>query len=49
MIEPERLVEACEQLREDGFNFLSDVTAVDYLGWGSKGVAGYIGTARVVT
>jgi len=45
VIEPARLVEACEQLREDGFNFLSDVTAVDYFGWGSKGVAGHIGTA----
>jgi NADH:ubiquinone oxidoreductase subunit C len=45
VVEAERLVGACEHLRDDGFNFLSDVTAVDYLGWGSKGVAGYIGTA----
>ena len=45
VIEPARLVEACEHLRGDGFNFLSDVSAVDYLGWGERGVAGYIGTA----
>jgi NADH:ubiquinone oxidoreductase subunit C len=38
-------VEACTHLRDaEGFNFLSDVTAVDYLGWGSDGVSGYIGT-----
>ena len=30
---------------EEGFNFLADVAAADYLGWGSPGVAGYIGTA----
>ena len=29
---------------EEGFNFLSDITAVDYLGWGEPGVSGYIGT-----
>ena len=41
-----RLVEACTHLRdEQGFNFLSDVTPTDYLGWGGRGVAGYIGTA----
>jgi NADH-quinone oxidoreductase subunit C len=45
VVEPGQLVEACRHLRdEEGFNFLSDVTAADYLGWGSKGVAGYIGT-----
>ena len=27
-----------------GYDFLSDIPAVDYLGWGGKGVAGYIGT-----
>jgi NADH:ubiquinone oxidoreductase subunit C len=38
-------VEACTYLRDDeGFTFLSDITATDYLGWGSRGVAGYIGT-----
>ena len=39
------LIETCMRLRdEEGFNFLSDITAVDYLGWGSAGVSGYIGT-----
>ncbi len=28
-----------------GFAFLADISATDYLGWGGKGVAGYIGTA----
>jgi NADH-quinone oxidoreductase subunit C len=47
VVEPERIVEACTYLRdEEGFNFLSDVTATDYLGWpaGPADVAGYIGT-----
>jgi NADH-quinone oxidoreductase subunit C len=45
VVKPERLVEVCEHLRdEEGFNFLSDVAAADYLGWGSIGVSGYIGT-----
>jgi NADH-quinone oxidoreductase subunit C len=45
VVEPGRLLEACRHLRDEaGFNFLADVTAVDYLGWASKGVAGYIGT-----
>jgi NADH-quinone oxidoreductase subunit C len=45
VVEPERLVEACTYLRDEhGFSFLSDVAAADYLGWGGKGVAGYIGT-----
>jgi NADH-quinone oxidoreductase subunit C len=40
------LLEAATYLRDElGFNFLSDVTAVDYLGWGEAGVSGYIGTA----
>jgi NADH:ubiquinone oxidoreductase subunit C len=40
-----QLVEAARQLRdEEGFNFLSDITPVDYLGWGDRGVSGYIGT-----
>jgi len=30
---------------EEGFNFLSDVSTADYLGWGDKGVSGNIGTA----
>jgi NADH-quinone oxidoreductase subunit C len=46
IVDPARLVEACTHLRdEEGFNFLSDVTPADYLGWGEKGVAGYYGTA----
>jgi NADH-quinone oxidoreductase subunit C len=46
VVEPSHLVETCTHLRdEEGFNFLSDVTASDYLGWGGKGVSGYIGTA----
>src|SRR5205085_11082374 len=45
VVDGARLVEACSYLRdEEGFNFLSDVSATDYLGWGSHGVAGYIGT-----
>ena len=39
------LVEACTHLRdEEGFNFLSDIAPADYLGWGGRGVSGYIGT-----
>jgi NADH/F420H2 dehydrogenase subunit C len=39
------LSETCLRLRDDeGFNFLADITAVDYLGWGRPGVSGYIGT-----
>jgi NADH-quinone oxidoreductase subunit C len=46
VVDPARLVDACLHLRDElGFNFLSDVSTADYLGWGSKGVAGYIGTA----
>jgi NADH:ubiquinone oxidoreductase subunit C len=47
VVDPARIVEACTHLRdEEGFNFLSDITPVDYLGWGSKRhVAGYYGTA----
>jgi NADH:ubiquinone oxidoreductase subunit C len=38
-------VDAALHLRdEEGFNFLSDIAATDYFGWGTKGVAGYIGT-----
>jgi NADH-quinone oxidoreductase subunit C len=39
------LIGAATWLRDEaGFNFLSDITAVDYLGWGEKDVSGYIGT-----
>jgi NADH-quinone oxidoreductase subunit C len=46
VVDPARLVEACLHLRDDlGFNFLSDLSAVDYLGWGEKPVAGYWGSS----
>jgi NADH/F420H2 dehydrogenase subunit C len=39
-------VDAALHLRDElGFDFLSDVAAADYLGWGAKGVSGYIATA----
>jgi NADH:ubiquinone oxidoreductase subunit C len=46
VVAPAQLVEAATHLRdEEGFNFLSDITALDFLGWGSRDVSGYIGTA----
>jgi NADH:ubiquinone oxidoreductase subunit C len=46
VVEPAQLLEAAAHLRDrEGFNFLADVAAADYLGWGDRGVAGYIGTA----
>jgi NADH-quinone oxidoreductase subunit C len=45
VVDPARLVEAATYLRDEaGFNFLSDITAVDYLGWATRPVSGYIGT-----
>ena len=45
VVDPTRIVEACTYLRDaEGFNFLVDVSGVDYLGWAEPGVAGYIGT-----
>jgi NADH-quinone oxidoreductase subunit C len=45
VVDVEHLVDAATYLRDEaGFNFLSDLTAVDYLGWGDKEVSGYIGT-----
>jgi NADH:ubiquinone oxidoreductase subunit C len=45
VVERERLVEAARHLRDElGFNFLSDVSPADYLGWGGQGVAGYWGS-----
>jgi NADH-quinone oxidoreductase subunit C len=45
VVEPSDLLEAATHLRDElGFTFLSDVTAVDYLGWGARDVSGYIGT-----
>ena len=47
VVERDSLVDACTYLRdESGFNFLSDVTASDYLGWGAAGVSGYLGTSQ---
>ena len=44
VVDPARLIEACLHLRDAlGFNFLSDVSSVDYLGWGEVPVAGYWG------
>jgi NADH-quinone oxidoreductase subunit C len=46
VVDPARLVEACTVLRDDhGFNFLADIAAADYLGWGEQEVVGCIGTA----
>jgi NADH/F420H2 dehydrogenase subunit C len=46
VVDPARLVEACLHLRDaEGFDFLSDVAAADYLGWGGAGVSGYLGNA----
>ena len=45
VVEPSDLLDAALHLRDElGFNFLSDVTPVDYLGWGGADVSGYIGT-----
>jgi NADH-quinone oxidoreductase subunit C len=45
VVSPAQLVDAATHLRdEEGFNFLSDITAVDYLGWAGADVSGYIGT-----
>ena len=41
----DRLVEAATHLRDvEGFRFLADVAATDYLGWGEAGTAGYWGS-----
>jgi NADH-quinone oxidoreductase subunit C len=46
VVDPARLPEACLHLRDElGFNFLSDVSSVDYLGWSDEAVAGYWGSA----
>lgn len=45
VVDPARIVEACTHLRDaEGFNVLVDLSGVDYLGWGTKPVAGYLGT-----
>ena len=46
VVETAQLADALAHLRdEEGFNFLSDLSPADYLGWGELDVAGYIGTA----
>ena len=46
VVDPARIVEACMYLRDEHeFNFLSDIAAADFLGWGEQEVSGYIGTA----
>ena len=45
VVDTPRLPEAARYLRDElGFNFLSDVSGADYLGWGDRDVSGYIGT-----
>jgi NADH/F420H2 dehydrogenase subunit C len=45
VVDAAQLVEAATFLRDElGFRFLSDLSPADYLGWGQKGVSGYIGT-----
>ena len=45
IVEAAQIVEAATHMRdEEGFNFLADLAAADYLGWGEPGVSGYIGT-----
>jgi NADH-quinone oxidoreductase subunit C len=49
IVDPARLREACFHLRDvEGLNFLSDVSASDYLGWpqSTEEVAGYKGNAE---
>jgi NADH/F420H2 dehydrogenase subunit C len=44
VVEPSQLVEAARWFRDEaGFNFLSDITPTDYLGWNRERVAGYWG------
>ena len=45
VVETGQLREACLYARDGlGFDVCVDVVATDYLGWGGKGVSGYIGT-----
>jgi len=45
-VERDRIFTACTYARDAlGFHMCVDVVATDYLSWGGKGVAGYIGTA----
>jgi NADH/F420H2 dehydrogenase subunit C len=45
-IEAAHIRDACAYARDElGFEMLVDLVAADYLGWGAKGVSGYIATA----
>jgi NADH/F420H2 dehydrogenase subunit C len=45
VVDPQQLVEAALCLRDEhGFNFLSDISPTDYLGWNEREVAGYWGS-----
>jgi NADH-quinone oxidoreductase subunit C len=47
VVERGRLVDAALYLRDEaGFNFLSDISPADYLGWERPRVAGYWGDVR---
>jgi NADH-quinone oxidoreductase subunit C len=37
----ERIADACAAARDAGYDFLCDLAATDYLGYGGEGVAGY--------
>jgi NADH/F420H2 dehydrogenase subunit C len=44
-LERESIRDACARARDDGFTFLADIVATDYLGWDNHAVSGYIGLA----
>ena len=45
-IEATSIRDACEVARDElGFQMLVDLVATDYLGWGARGISGYIATA----
>jgi NADH:ubiquinone oxidoreductase subunit C len=46
VVDASSLIDTAVYVRDElGFSFLSDISPADYLGWGSKGVSGYIGTS----
>ena len=46
VVDAARITEAALHLHDElGYDFLSDLSAVDYLGWGEEPVAGYWGNA----
>src|SRR5215469_8747027 len=46
VVDREQVREAAMYARDElGFEMCVDLVATDYLGWGTKGVSGYIGTA----